>query len=117
MLDLAGGSGTPSPRRDLRAESAGMDDEVYFALRGEGWIPPGHVPVLLTREEVGRYLKPYLPPASEDQEHPELPAADARIADQAVWLLRTIDRFIAERPFQEKGQGGGAVGVAVDGEG
>lgn len=116
MLDLTSGSGAPSPRRDLRAESAGMDDEVYFGLRREGWIPPGHVPVLLTREEVGRYLKPYLPPASEDQEYLELPAADARIADQAVWLLRTIDRFIVERRFQENRLGGGAVGVAVNGE-
>jgi hypothetical protein len=97
MLGLTTGFDTPSALRDLCTQAAGMDEEVYAALRAEGWVPPGHVPVLLTREEAVQYLKPCLPPVNKDHENMQLPAPDARIADQAVWLLRTIDRFIAER--------------------
>jgi hypothetical protein len=102
MLGLTTGFETPTALRELCIQDAGMDEEVYAALRAEGWIPPGHVPVLLTREEVVQYLKPCLPPVSKDQEYVELPAPDARIADQAVWLLRTIDRFIAEHQLQKE---------------
>lgn len=97
MLGLTTGFDTPSLLRDLHTQTSGMDEEVHAALLEEGWVPPGHVPVLLTREEVVQYLKPCLPPANKDQEYVELPAPDGRIADQAVWLLRTVDRFIAER--------------------
>jgi hypothetical protein len=102
MIGLTSGFDTPSALRDFCMQSAGMDEEVYAALRAEGWIPPGHVPVLLTRDEVVRYLKPCLPPASKDHEYAELPPPDALIADQAVWLLRTIDQFTAECRFQKE---------------
>lgn len=102
MIGLTTGFDTPSALRDLCIQAPGMDEEVYAALRAEGWIPPGHVPVLLTRDEVVQYLKPCVPPASKDHDCVELPAPDARIADQAVWLLRTIDRFIAERRFEKE---------------